>query len=356
MFLYIILECVLQMNGERTVSGIFHLLKGKRSSQTLQDARSYKLDQYFGIYPSLSKQVLQAFIKRAANEQLISIENEQFAVFREKGSDYLSNYKGPFPKYFSGMAEHGNVRDFQDRLQLHIQTVTHMSVNNPAFLPIIEQLKVQQWVKQQFSLNKARIKDVEVQLYLELATLLNQLTCLEAELFTSRLTGESVVGETRDQIAQDHNISIQDVDVLLSHVFYFLYHQAKNSPSHYPELARCLEGLSSSSLITQSAKITYRYLQRGFSIKDIARKRQLKISTIEDHVVEAALVVPHFSIRTFISEVDERRIVDAARALQTKRLKKIYESLEGEFTYFELRLVLAKEQHAQKEPTSYATS
>ncbi|UOR12430.1 helix-turn-helix domain-containing protein [Halobacillus amylolyticus] len=356
MFLYIILECVLQMNGERTISGIFHLLKGKRSSQTLQDARSYKLDQYFGIYPSLSRQVLEASTKRAANEQLISIENKQFAVLIKKGRDYMANYEGPPPKYFSGMAEQGNVREFQDRLQLFVQTVTHMSMENPSFLPIVEQLKVQQWVKKQYVVNKGRIKDVEAQLYLELATLLNQLTRLEAELFTSRLTGESIVGETRGQLALDHNISVEDVDILLSHVSYFLYHQTKDSPSCYPELARCLEGLSSSNLITQSAKRTYQYLERGFCVEDIAAKRQLKMSTIQDHVVEAALVVPNFSIRPFISEGDEKRIIDSAETLQTKRLKKIYESLEGHFSYFELRLVLAKEQHAQKEPTPYATS
>ncbi|MEH7462882.1 recombinase RecQ, partial [Bacillus thuringiensis] len=34
---YTVLYCLKQLKGERTVSSIYHLLKGKRSSQTFQD-------------------------------------------------------------------------------------------------------------------------------------------------------------------------------------------------------------------------------------------------------------------------------------------------------------------------------
>lgn len=39
---YTVLYCLKQLNGERTVSSIYYLLKGKRSSQTLQDGNMFE--------------------------------------------------------------------------------------------------------------------------------------------------------------------------------------------------------------------------------------------------------------------------------------------------------------------------
>ncbi len=351
MFLYILLTCINQMKRERTISGIFHLLKGKRSAQTLQDARVYGIDDFFGICPNLSKPKLATTIQIAVDNDLILIENEQFASLTKDGVDYLANYQGPRPDYFSGMADAANVQVFEGRLRLLIQTVTNLSVNNRSFLAIIEQPPIQQWVKHHYSRIKEGMKEVEEQLYEELANLLSKRTEVEAVLFTSRLTGGRIIGETREQLARDHNLSEQEVDILLSHVSYYLYEQCRISPSCYPAIATCLEGLSSSSLITRSAKRTYQLLEKGFTLESIAAIRKLKLSTIQDHVIEAALVVPGFSIRPFINEEHEQSILASASRLQTRRLKRIYEAFQGQFSYFELRLVLAA---AKKEPMSYA--
>lgn len=40
---YTLLHCLKQLNGERTVSSIYYLLKGKRSSQTLQDGNMFRI-------------------------------------------------------------------------------------------------------------------------------------------------------------------------------------------------------------------------------------------------------------------------------------------------------------------------
>lgn len=40
---YTLLHCLKQLNGERTVSSIYYLLKGKRSSQTLQDGNMFRV-------------------------------------------------------------------------------------------------------------------------------------------------------------------------------------------------------------------------------------------------------------------------------------------------------------------------
>ncbi|MEH7810821.1 recombinase RecQ, partial [Bacillus toyonensis] len=52
---YTLLYCLKQLNGERTVSSIYYLLKGKRSSQTLQDGNMFQISFLFGIYKSLNR-------------------------------------------------------------------------------------------------------------------------------------------------------------------------------------------------------------------------------------------------------------------------------------------------------------
>ncbi|KPD00884.1 hypothetical protein LR69_00966 [Geobacillus sp. BCO2] len=75
----------------------------------------------------------------------------------------------------------------------------------------------------------------------------------------------------------------------------------------------------------------------------IAEIRRLKRSTIEDHIVEIAANVPGFSIAPFVDDEKAAAIRAAAQALRTRKLKEIREALDGKVSYFEIRLVLAKE-------------
>ena len=43
-----------ELDGERTIYAGFHLLRGKRSGQTLQDVEYYGLKAFFGIVPKLT--------------------------------------------------------------------------------------------------------------------------------------------------------------------------------------------------------------------------------------------------------------------------------------------------------------
>ena len=52
----IILYCLQKLKGERTIYSIFHLLHGKQSSQTIQDAYLFRLTAFFHTYPQLKRQ------------------------------------------------------------------------------------------------------------------------------------------------------------------------------------------------------------------------------------------------------------------------------------------------------------
>ncbi|KHE69925.1 helix-turn-helix domain-containing protein [Halobacillus sp. BBL2006] len=352
MFDLILLNCVQRLKGERTISGVFNLLTGKRSSQTLQDARVYHLDSYFGIYNSLDRVELDRSFQRLEEGEWITIEEKSYPSLTEIGEEYVKKLNSPL--YFSGLMDHQKVAEFERRLLLLIQTLTNMIQNKRTFIPIIEDVNTQIWVKKVYSKYHSDITRVVSSLYSEISTLLDERPAIEAKIFAYRLTGGGIIGLTRDQLQDKYDISVTDVDVYIQHVIYYLFHHAVQSPDRYPFLSLCSKGLDGSSLITESAKKTYHYIENGWSIDDIVRKRRLKKSTIQDHIVEAALVVPHFSIDSFLNEKELNKIIYTAKELDTQRLKLIHQKLDGQFSYFQLRLALAKDQISSKEGNSYA--
>ena len=98
--------------------------------------------------------------------------------------------------------------------------------------------------------------------------------------------------------------------------------------------------------LTKSTKKTNELLKKGYTIEEIAEFRNLKTSTIEDHIVEIALNSDNFSIDDFVNKQNEKNILDAAHQIKSKQLKKI-KIIVPAAKYFEIRLVLAKHEGKQ---------
>lgn len=343
MFDEILLQCIENINQERSVSGIYHLLTGKRSSQTMQDAKAYQLEAFFGIYKNLNREELTESIEHLAEEGWIQIDR-QYAIISDKG---LRRNRQSF--HFQGMVYHQLVPVLEKRLLLLIQTMTNLMKGDRSFVPIIDDRNIQNWVRRVYVSKRQELKGSVSSLYEELASILSKCSSSEAYLFTYRLTGNGVIGFTYNQLSSELNMNKKDIHLYLQHVFHFLIKTVNTNPEDYPFLKLCSEGLAPSRLITESAKQTYHYVERGWSIDGIVKKRRLKRSTIQDHIVEVALVNPGFSIEPFVSVESQSLIVTMAESLQTNRLKDIFQGLNQEFTYFQIRLTLAHHQHYSKE-------
>ncbi|MCY8098546.1 helix-turn-helix domain-containing protein, partial [Bacillus atrophaeus] len=61
-----------------------------------------------------------------------------------------------------------------------------------------------------------------------------------------------------------------------------------------------------------------------------------------DHIVEISLHQPSFFIEQYISKEEQQRIVEFAKNMQTNKMKRIREGLHQQFSYFQIRLALAK--------------
>ncbi len=100
------------------------------------------------------------------------------------------------------------------------------------------------------------------------------------------------------------------------------------------------EGKKTKKPKSNTKQISYDYYKQGYSVEDIAEKRSLAVSTIEGHLAhwieEGKLDVSQFVDKTKINQ-----IITVAEAIESTRLRDIKDRLGDEFTFSDIRYVMA---------------
>ncbi|SIS37070.1 helix-turn-helix domain-containing protein [Salimicrobium flavidum] len=340
MFTYILLDCLDRMNGERTVSGVFHLLRGKKSSQTFQDAKVYGIDRYYGIYRELNRNILEEALYRLEEERAIEWIDEAKIIVTSSGKERIE--KDRFSFHFSGMDYSEAIDEFQNRFMLWVQIVSNGIYNQKSYIPVVDKVPIQQWLKSLYMTRKSSLTQEAEGLYLELHKLLSVFSEKEKMMFVRRLTGGDQTGWTYNQLAEAGEDSVYNIPLYLKNIYYYLFFAASENPSSY--LYELTRNLGKKETLTSSSRKSVHLYDKVNSIEEVARIRNLKTSTIEDHLVEAVLVNNDRSIHSFISPAGIIEIEEVVHRTNTKRLKVIREYLDDKYSYFQIRIVLAKIQ------------
>lgn len=339
----IVLFLINKYNGERTIQGIFYLLKGKQSAQIIQDSHFYQVTPFFGLYPNLSNQDLEVILKELAGLSfIVSIDNNVFKV-NEKGYSYLQTNNLLFQsfRYVNGLRFNQAQKVFWKRFSLFFQTIANVNNQIKYFRPVQQEQDIIDWVKNEILSFNGTKSDLTNVFYNELYSILKQMNDVDANIFVRKLSGASSYGMTLQQISFESKIEedilfLQTINVIHQFLFILVENEAK-----YPILKRFLIGTNSTN-VTNTSMETKRLLLEGKSIQEIAVIRNLKISTIEDHIVECVLQDQNLSISDFIQDDQFKKIKEIIKELNTRKLKTIREALVNEVSYFQIRLTLAR--------------
>ncbi|SDH08860.1 Uncharacterized protein YpbB [Alteribacillus persepolensis] len=351
---YVLLYLLQKCNGDRSVNAIFHILQGKRSSQTIQDVKWYGVTPFFSM---LTNWRASSFEKEAnaLKGHYFTENSRKQASLTTKGEEvvtaFLSKYE--WPHYFQGF-KHGQAAPvFWKRLALFVQCLSFSIHNERSFLPVFDDVSVQQWLKQRWPKSKAEKKAAASQLHNELYNVLKNVPQRDAVLFTNRLSGYQCTGQTLHQAAYRLHLGEDESAFRFQAVLHDLIEHAKTTIY----LSQCAAGLTQKQVLTETARKTRMYLMKGMDIDQIAKARRLKRSTIEDHVVELASEEPSFAIHSYVPVSLQSDIMKAAETTGTFRLKVIKEHLEWHniaADYFAIRLTLAyfggSHKHARRLP------
>lgn len=340
----ILLRCFHRIHGERSSSNIYHLINGKRSIQTIQDAHIYKLEKYFGIYKNISKSYFDIKIQELLQSNyLININKEEsIYVITNQGLEWINLY--PDEQYFfNGLSYLDKAGIFMDRLLLLIQTLTNSKMNFYSFIPVISNQEIEHWVKKIYRNVKGSESKILNQIYSELNQLLMLLPDNQAMMFVDRLSGYKLYGLSLYQLAEKYQLTKDDVHLVLESIIHRMIYILEKDPTNFPKLSMFIDGQSGLSQLTHSAKQTYHYLLKNYTVEQIAKMRRLKENTIYDHLVEIAFYYEDFPIRNYVTEEEEMEILDVIKTTKSHRLKHIKDKLNKNINYFQIRLVIALE-------------
>lgn len=335
----ILLKILHTFQQERTVSAAFHLLKGKRSGQTIQDVGLYKLYQFFGILPKLSRQKFEQQIDLLFAKNYIDIDENGYYTLSETGRELATE---SLKVTFDGWHYRGNEHLFFGRLSLVVQSLSHQANGQKAFIPIERNEQIQGWVRQFLMANHFLQRTLQQPLYDEMNRSLTKLPVEDRikELLIYRLTGYNEPGFTWQQLAFGYHMQEMDAQLYYISGLHAWLNEIEQQVN-YPLLAQIASGIRVEALLTMSAHETAQLFKKGHSIEAISQIRRLKTNTIEDHLVEMAMNEPNFSIDEFVTIEDQQQILLIVEDYGTKRLKTLKELLPH-VSYFQLRLTLAK--------------
>ncbi|WFA03517.1 helix-turn-helix domain-containing protein [Bacillus sp. HSf4] len=338
----IVLDILSSMKGERSKSAVFHLLKGKRSSQTIQDAGLFAVSKYFGFCPSLSRDRLNESVQKLNRESLIADKTgtDTYTV-TESGADELASCFSinPWPPHFHGAYYHAAAKIMWARMSLLIQVLSNRLHGVRIYLPITKDYQIQNWVKRY--LKNRNSEETAARLHKELEERLQALNHHEqASVFVHSLTSAQKAGFTVKQLAEKMHRDEWYIYALFWDVLHYFIQSAQNGES--PALQSLIQDIPLKDTLTQSTRKTLFLVKEGKSIDRIAEIRKLKKATIEDHIVEIAIHDPAFSIESYVSKEEQKIIADYAQTNQTNKIRHIKEGLGGRFSYFKIRLALSK--------------
>lgn len=342
LFQKILLYMLAKMEKDRSLLAPFYILQGKQSIQTIQDANLYQLNRFFGLYKRISKKAYNQALTIFLQKEWLRQRNQSYELTKA-GLEALALIDNDIKELkVNGKAWHQKTEIFYYRFLLLVQVWTNRKVNLKNYVPIIEDKQVEWWVKGFYRKTHQDVEGNLQALYEELIDILSGFDEKSRLIFIEKITNAYEIGASNQQLQEQFDLAKEDLDLMLIHVLHYLLTEMQQDK--HPLLCQIARVSEKTQALTNSAEKTAKLLKEGYDVEKIAFMRQLKESTIYDHVVEIALHDENFPYELYLAEETISEIERAVFALDTYKLKTIKEAVSEAITYFQIRLVLTKLQ------------
>ncbi|AGK54741.1 RQC domain-containing protein [Bacillus sp. 1NLA3E] len=339
----VILYCLNQINGERSIYSVYHLLKGKKSSQTIQDAHLFQLTKFFQAYHFLTREELEERIVGFHTKHLVKKVSDQHFLLTNEGKEVLKEQlkARSIPIFINGWGYHSMTGFFWGRLSLLVQVCSNLVHHHTEYIPVQRKSDVQVWIKKFIQNSPTPREELASRLYLEMVRCFESEPLIDPSILVIRLTGHDRIGLTSHQAAGFLQQEYTYYHLNFLSLIHLMIKTVQSDPDQYQLLNAIIADVRNPHSFTFSTQKTYALLNKGLNIDEIAVIRNLKQSTIEDHIVEIAFMDEKFDITPFVQVEKQKMILIAAKQSDSKQLKQIRDLTSG-IEYFEIRLVMAK--------------
>ncbi|MBO1197886.1 helix-turn-helix domain-containing protein [Staphylococcus simiae] len=291
----------------KTNKSIFNILSGKKSHQTFFDACS---QQQLSLYHSLPH-----------------LKYPSFERFLEQSQQNIKNFNIiTHPRFtFDSMAQTFNA------LQLLVQTISNTEQECYKFIPIAHNNKIQETVKYVYNdiVKHNQTNEFKQELYQLFEAISQQGTCY----LHYYLQGFEEAMYTRQQVSLIENINpLELYEFEMNNLVTMMFELEK---SNYPILRKLIV---KPTLLNQTYE-TYKKLLASFTMEQIANQQQVKINTIEDHVLEILIKGYMTNYDDYCSSSQQQLFMDFYQSKRGERLK-IYKEHFENLSYFQIKVLI----------------
>lgn len=273
-----------------SVNRLFRILTGYRTASNLFDGLAKWIPAYFGLLPSLRKQDYDTIVQQLVAEGRIQVEDQviHFVGPSQYGKHWIQQ---DHPLCLMTL---GHRKLVQQSLYELLFWASSRQQGQKHYGPQSAILLVQDWLRKQLMKTKSILPLDQYAhfLSLELEAYLASLSTIEADLMVSNLGGLGVSPMTLTDVAgiypdpHPQYLSWQR-NGAFSNFFYHLLDQQEAYPHLHEAAISILQVFPGVSL---SCLQTYRAFVKGMKRDQIGPWRGLKASTINEHLMELAIL------------------------------------------------------------------
>lgn len=276
---------VLTPQQARRLRVIENLLRGKKTVSTLYWGQRYQLLPLIGLDKTLDRGALDAAAQSLVTGGLATLDEENDQL-RLTPTGVIAAQRDYYQPQMADQWIQLDLMAARQRILLAVQVVSEYTHATRRYYPLTTDLVTRQAVRAWFQ----RVKSAQLgqQILHVLTHALEQLPEEVATVTTSLLTGYQHPGLTREQVAQAHQRTAWEVTLMQLDGLMQICQDARVTETPFTSLLRSLW----QSPVTRSAQLTLAAVRQTGDLDQVAAQRRIKLSTVREHLLEAAIFLP----------------------------------------------------------------
>lgn len=274
---------------------IFGLLKRRLTVSTEYWGLRYNLLTYVGLFPHLDQHIFDQQIAQFVEQALlieIGTDTNQF-LLTDKGQAAKQAYQAKhYQIQYMTIATQplSNVRDFQQAFWLANQVISESAYQNKRYYPLQVDLQTKNLVKRWY--RKVYQNDIISEWVTGITEFLKQLPPITANQLAATWVGHQTPGLNLEQLGLPTVWTA--IDFYLWELDLFAYWQQflSQKQDNKQALVTLWQLTQRQTFLSPGIQTTVQQVYQGVSMTTISQQRHLKIGTVREHLLTAAIRLP----------------------------------------------------------------
>lgn len=272
------------------------LLKGKTTSSSLYWGLVYGWLDVIKMDPDLVNEQFKQDIADLVQAGYLAANDDHTVYLTEQGRKYYQEWRHVhWPLQRTKLFADYNIERWRVILRLLVQVCSEFSYANKNYIVVTNDIYAQNQVRRWFSgqSNKQQAVRQFTQL---LRVCLANCNPQEADVFANTLIGHQVNGLTNAQISQAENIDEDDITNIVINITNRCLQEWQGSV-----VQPLITAVSAGGAVPIAAQRTYQEFMQGVPLAKIRQIYHLRQSTVEEHMLDNAIVLDDFPYCHWVS-------------------------------------------------------